>query len=299
MRRIRTVGLCLVAVFAFSALALTSTASAGTYKWCRSQKHGPYTESRCRTHAMPNKGKYILNPVEPCVPTKKGAYLNSTCTVKAKPHAGHYEKTTLRGFTSTSGESRLFSPSLGSGQFRCRASTDVGEITGPKTDVDRITFTGCEFEGLECESIGPDSTPSHAPGVIITNLLHSKLFDNPEKLPLTTWEPQIEPAIGEVWNELESAEHYPYIDEFNCDGEYGEVVVAARVLGWIAGAYTSASVNMMTKTTSIEFGLVPAGRQGLLIEVNVEGAWEPPGGVPSLFEMEEKLVTESEIEVAS
>jgi hypothetical protein len=297
MRRIRIVGLCLVAVFAFGAMAMTSTASAGTYKWCRSQKKGPYIDSRCRTHARPGKGKYILNPVEPCVPTKHGEFLNSTCTLHSKPvKHGKYEITRLRGFTSVSRAARLDFPELGPDDIQCRASTDIGEITGPKTDVDRMTFTGCEFEGLECESAGPNSTASEKSGVIITNLLHSKLVDNPEQLPETVWGPAEGPSVGEVWDELVSVEHTPYITEIDCGGG----VVDVRVMGWIAGVYTS-GVDAMTKTTTVKFGESPAGTQGLLVEAFTGGfpPWVPAGGAGLMLEMEEEITTESEIEVAA
>jgi hypothetical protein len=247
---------------------VASSASAGTYYWCRPMKKGEYTSSTCATRSKPKKGKFEKVPVEPCVAQNKGDYTNDTCTtLSAKPHKGTFEKTFSRGYLSTSGAVTLAPPDYGAGAVKCKASTDQAEITGPTTDVDRITFTGCEFESLPCESAGPESTPSGKSGVIITNLLDSKLIDYANKAGGYLSEG---PVLGEVWQELYSAEHQPWLAEFNCDG-----VVFLRIDGAISGAYTFGSLNHLSITAGVLFEK-DKGEQALAAQVAVAPTPPPP-----------------------
>jgi len=225
---------------------------------------------------------------------KKGEYTDSACTKKAaKKGKGKFEKTTGRSYTSSGGKAELSTPAFGPGKVICTANTDAGEITGPTTDVDRVMFTSCEFEGLECESAGPNSTPSGKKGVIITNLLDSRLVDNPEGITFLNAETsEVEtkgPAAGEVWEELVSSEHEPYSSEFNCGG-----VVFLRTQGQDTGVFTS-GVNVLSSVdkTAFEAG---KGADGLLTEVLTESGWAGPA--PSIEEAGEATVTNaSKIEV--
>jgi hypothetical protein len=289
MKRIKIVGLCLVAAFAFSVM-VAANASAGTYEWCKPMKKAVYSDSKCE-HVAEKKGKpshkgaYEKEAVQACVAQKKSVYSDSKCEhiaeKKGKPsHKGGFEKTTGRTYTGLGGPGALSTPAFGSGKVKCSGATTAGEITGPKTDTDRVTFTGCSFEGLPCESIAPNGTPSHASGTIVTNLLDSRLIDNPETV---TWvnakENKTEttgPAVGEVWNELKSSEKEPYQVEFACGG-----VVYLRTIGAISGAYSPASVNVLSTTNSISYE-VGVGAQGLLTEVLTEAGWAGPA--PSLEE---------------
>jgi hypothetical protein len=296
MKRISIVGLCLAAAFAFSAM-VASSASAGTYYWCKAQKHGEYTTGTCATKSSkPKKGKFEKKPVATCEAQKHGEYTNSICTVKSsKPKKGKFEKTKGRKYTSSGGKAELSTPAFGPGKVICTANTDAGEITGAKTDVDRVTFTGCSFEGLECESAGPNSTPSGTKGVIITNLLDSRLVDNPETITFLNAETNtVEtkgPAVGEVWEELVSSEHEPYSSEFNCGG-----VVFLRTKGQDTGVFTS-GVNALTTTDKVAFE-AGKGADGLLTEVLTEAGWQGPA--PSIEEAGEATVTnETAIEVRS
>ncbi len=112
MKRIRIVGLCLVAVFAFGAIVASAAQAAGP-EWgrCAPQKKGKYTEGNCLTEAAQNKhgvykGKYEwVSLVEEeakhggpwCGAQKKGNYTDPACTIvsekKGVPnHKGHFEK---------------------------------------------------------------------------------------------------------------------------------------------------------------------------------------------------------------
>jgi hypothetical protein len=78
-----------------------------------------------------------------------------------------------KGFVSTSGTS-VFETKSGE-KVTCKADTDKGEITGPKTDKAKITFTGCEAFGLKCNSKGAKA------GEIILEVTSKYFYINKEK----------------------------------------------------------------------------------------------------------------------
>jgi len=63
-------------------------------------------------------------------------------------------------FTSAGGANRI--RGVGGKRVVCAASTDTGEITGPKTGTVTITMTGCMLKKTQC------STPGSAPGEIVS-----------------------------------------------------------------------------------------------------------------------------------
>ena len=267
MKRKSMFGLCVVvalAAFAISALA-ASSASAGTYYTCQAKKKGKYTTSSCATLAKPGKGKFEKLTPSTCISKKKGKYTSATCTTLAKPGKGKFEKVAGPSIAASTGEAVLTTPDLGAGAVKCKSSTTAGEITGATTSTERVTFTGCEFEGLPCESAGANRTPSGKSGVIDTNLLDGKLIDNGEKGPSG-----LEPGVGAVWGELVSSEHTPYQAEFNCSG-----VVFLRTDGTISGVYTPASLNKLS-TSSGEAFEKGAGEQDLGTEALTESGWVGP-----------------------
>jgi hypothetical protein len=308
MKRIHLLGVCLVAMMALVAVSMASTASAGEFFFCSpvAKKTGKYADAKCTTLKEKNgkaAGNFEKLSVSPCINVgkKKGRFADSACTVpdekKGKP-AGSFEtcfKTGKCKYSSTGGEATLSTPAFGKNNVTCKANTDVGEVTGNFTDTDRVIFTGCEFLGLPCQSSGPNSTPSGKPGVIITNLLDSKLIDFPEKYPVVNQKFELEeigPVEGEVWDRLVSSEHEPFSSEFECGG-----VVFLRTQGSDAGAYTKASLNKLSETAEVNFE--DTHGQGLMTEaLNEKGEWVPPGGAPSLEEAgTAKLTNSMEIEV--
>jgi hypothetical protein len=288
MKRIRIVGLCLLAVFALTAVA-ASSASAGTYYKCAAQKKGEYTESGCKTKsAKAKKGKFELVQVQGCSAAKKGEYTNSTCTTKsAKAKKGKFEKTGVP-FTAKGGTARLGTPAFGPADVECTASSTVGELTGPKTDTERVTFTGCTFEGKTCQSPGPfgSGSGSGTAGTITTNQLKSKLVDNGEKSGGYLAK---EPAPGEAWDEITSGEHEPYSSEFICGTE-----VILRTHGSLSGVVTP--VNTLSTASTATFA-VGSGEQGLLTEVFNGTEFIPAGGAPSTEETTAAVTDSIPIEV--
>jgi hypothetical protein len=268
--------------------------STGEYLNCQmvAKKTGKFADSQCSIPAEKKgkpSGSWEKKSVSPCVNVgkKKGLFSDAACTVKAekkgKP-SGSFElcsKTGQCAYTSVGGEATLSTPAFGKNNVTCKNNTDTGEITGNFTDTDRVTFTGCEFLGLPCQSAGPNSTPSGKAGVIVTNLLDSKLVGFPEKYTVINqkFEPEnIGPKEGEVWDKLVSSEREPYSSEFECGG-----IVFLRTQGSDAGTYTKASLNKLSLTAEVNFE--DTHGQGLLTEaLNEKGEWVPPGGAPSLEE---------------
>lgn len=283
MKRIKIVGLCLVAVFALSAMVAASGAQAGTYKICVEQKKGFYGNSTCSGEKVEKKGKgkgtWELIPLSTCIPQKHGFYSESGCKTldeKKGKGKGSFEKTKGLKFKDHGGAAKLETKLLGPNDVECTSSTSEGEYTGEKTVTDRVKFVGCTFSGLPCQSAGPESTPSGVSGTITTNLLDGKLIDHGEKGPGGPYTAPGEPAVGEVWQELVSSEHEPYSSEFECAG-----LAFIKTAGSISGVVTSA-LNTLTTTQTQEFE-EGFGEQNLVTEgseTGFAGPWSPP--LPSI-----------------
>jgi alpha-tubulin suppressor-like RCC1 family protein len=230
------------------------------YGQCVAKKKGEYTNSTCTTKsAKANKGKFEWYPgrAPTCVKVKKnkGKYSEAKCETRAekkgKPR-GEYEKEGGAGYTSTTGEATL-ATSLGV-TVKCTTGTDLGEVTGPKTDVDTITFTGCEASGGKCTSLAG----AKAEGEIVTAALETEL---------------IEPAPGEVWTEYANTAgaHAPYVAVFGCAG-----VGYFRIKGWVSGV-TTGNINTMSSTSQTVFG-ASVGEQALETEFSTSPTFTEPSG---------------------
>jgi hypothetical protein len=237
------------------------SAGAPEYGQCVAQKDGNYSESGCVSVAEKkgepdHKGKYewLPGPAAACLPHKKGNYTDSSCATKAaKARKGTYEKEPGPGFTSTTEAVTLETTSLGHA-VTCATSTAAGEVTGTSTGVERITFTGCEMSGKRCASEGTDGTASGQAGVIVTNLLDTRLLG---------------PVSGQVWTQIVSAEHQPYVAEFGCEGKL------FRTSGSIAGIQEG-NVDTSTHTSTTAFA-VESGEQALYTALS-ENAGKTWGG---------------------
>ncbi|MGH9919377.1 MAG: hypothetical protein ACRD6W_11005 [Nitrososphaerales archaeon] len=268
-----------LAAFAISAMA-ASSASAGTYYSCVEKKDSSYTTSTCKTlytkkGKVEKKGKFEKVVYNPCVAKKKGKYENATCTkIDPKAGKGKYEKKPIK-FTAATGEAKLSTPAFGANDVECTSSTTAGELTGAKTDTEVVTFHGCKFEGLPCETVGSGSE------TLVTNKLASKLIDNGEK-----GDSGLEPALGEVWDQL-TPETPPYFIEFTCGG-----VVKLRTEGSISGLYTTASLNVMSESSVLEFG-EGKGEQDLYTEAEEGEGWVGPAPSLQLIEAPGATITTS------
>jgi hypothetical protein len=237
---------------------VTTLAAAGApeYGQCVAQKGGNYSDDGCSVVAekkgVPDhKGgfEWVPGPASSaCVAQKKGEYTESSCATKsAKPKKGTFEKLGGPGFTSTTEAVKLETPGLGS-TVVCSAGSGKGEVTGLSTGVEHITLSGCEAAGKKCTSEGSNSTPSGTAGVIDTNLLDTRLLS----------------TATEVWTQLTSAEHQPYVAEFGCEG------VLLRVSGALAGVQEH-DIGIPSLTSTTTFGDENAGEQALTTASSTNG----------------------------
>jgi hypothetical protein len=236
-------------------------AQAAEYGQCVAQKKGEYTEANCQTKsAKAKKGKFEFKPgaAPSCVAQKKGEYTNSACTVKsAKAKKGTFEKEPGPSFTSSTGALTLSAPELGY-TVVCAAGTAKGEVTGTQTGVERLTFTGCESSGRRCTSEGADGTPSGKAGVIVTNLLETRL---------------VGPVSGKVWVQLISSEHEPYSLEYGCEGPL------LRTIGSLAGVQ-GGDVGVSSFASTSTFASAE-GEQALASELSEDAGAKWLGPDPS------------------
>jgi len=213
---------------------------------CVAQKGGEYRDAGCTSKAKKaKKGKFEWTPAPAptCYSHLKGEYTNSSCTAKsAKPRKGSFEKRNGPLLTTSSGPVTL---ETGAGNVACAAGTGSGAITSAIAATERITFTGCELAGKKCTSEGSNGTASGTAGAIETNLLTARLLG---------------PVAGQVWTELVSAEHQPYLAEFGCEGS------KLRVKGSLSGVQGGdVGVASATGTTSFGPGI---GEQALVSELS-------------------------------
>lgn len=168
MKRIKIVGLCLVAVFAFTALAATSAQAGQIGKCVKAPKvnkkyTGKYTEKYCSTRATAKEEEEE---------GKKNKY-------EWVPNAGKIP------FTSESGESKLNSAA---GAITCKKGKDTGEFIGANENRDTFTFEECSAEPAKGVVVPCQSNPA-VKGVIVTNLLTTHLLARSRSTQTSTARP--------------------------------------------------------------------------------------------------------------
>jgi len=223
----------------------------------KQKKTGQYKDAGCGTKPKKvGKGSFEWHPgpAPTCFAMAKGEYTDSGCTMKSKKaKKGSFEKQAGPKFTSSSGAVTL---EVGTRKVTCAASTGQGEVTSASAGVERISFTGCESSGKKCTSEGSNSTPSGSAGTIDTNGLDTPLLG---------------PVEGQVWTELVSAEHQPYLAEFGCEG------TLVRIKGSLSGVQ-GGNVGGASATGTTTFNATE-GEQGLVGEVSENGgsSWAAGG----------------------
>ncbi len=238
MKRMRIAGLCLVAMFAITALSAmaASSAYAGEYGVCvKAQKVekkyvGLYTDKNCQTAASEkeveegkkNKYEWVSAAGEKSTTTTKTAVLSSAA-----------------------------------GKITCKKSKGTAEITGAKSDLETVEFEECTLSvtGGKCTSV----QEGEKEGNITTFQLETKLIDHGEKGPSGG-----EPAEGEAWTEFNG--------EAGNGGLQAEFVCAPGVIfrtsGTLSGVTTP--VNLMESKDTTSFG-EGKGEQDLVTEFSENG----------------------------
>ena len=140
MKRIRVVGLCLVAMFAMSAIvASAASAAAPEFQICAKSK------------------------------SKTGKYKNKTCSEAEPGGKGGYEreewskakKKTFKGKNVGTPKNQSLSPSEkepgkweSAGAVECKKEAVVGSVTGPKELKWKTVYSTCTGDGGECQTPG-------------------------------------------------------------------------------------------------------------------------------------------------
>ena len=156
----------------------------------------------------------------------------------------------------------------------CTSGTISGEVTGTGSGSERIVLSGCEASGEPCQSQGANSVPSGSAGVIDTNLLATRL---------------VGPDSGQVYVQLLSAQHQPYLAEFACHGPL------ARVIGSLAGLQAgNVGISGTASSTHFEAG---DGEQALAAELSEDGGieWLGPDAATLTAVAENTAASQTEI----
>jgi len=295
MKRIHIVGLCLAAVFAFSAM-VASSASAAEYGICtgtslttgKALKNQEWKDPNCTQKELASDpdGKYAWVPGPPPIcyggSLKNKDYSSNACAAgqeKESDPDGKWEaycgkepgsggsfgaaKTNCDTYTSKTGKALLSTPGLGASEVECTGGAGHGSITGAKTGVTTTTFTGCTT--AKGKSICTSSQLGSPSGTIETYELNTTLVGNPEK----NKKGGTGPISGEVWTRFTGrAPHEKYLAIFDCTG-----VAWFSAQGWNAG-FQKGNVDVMSVTgkTEIHEG---TGEQFQETEVCENNEFEP------------------------
>jgi hypothetical protein len=229
MKRFKIVGLCLMAVFALTAI-MASSASAGQFGTCIKKKGaGNYEGKYCEKKAAePGKGN--------------SEWVPNAAAIKTLSEGG---ASALKG---------------GAGEIACKKGSNVDEITGATTNKELFTFHECTLKPFELpcknaeieieEGKGKNAKKVKV-GVINTYPLKSHLIDHGEKGPSGK-----EPASGEVWNVIEAEGMMnagftgpgPYLAAFECGP------VPFEVTGSVSGVINKEYVNAKLKKGKVKAG---------------------------------------------
>jgi hypothetical protein len=166
-----------------------------------------------------------------CVKVSKGegTYKDAGCETAKLVEGGSFEwepGPIKNHFTSIEGAT-FFEGAVSKNKVTCTGSTDTGEYIYESEDFETMRFTGCETDGVKCES------PEQAEGVIVTKLLIS-LYGFIKK-PKTVGV-DLAPASGTTWA------------EFEC----GRGIIKATMRGSVISLITPISKMTLTFTEKFE-----------------------------------------------
>lgn len=153
MRKLRTVGLCLIAVFAFGAVAAASASAAE-----------PPAFEKCVK--APKEGKKYI-----------GKYTSKECTSASEVETGgKYEREEAAAKTPTTSKFKAATLDASGKVVKCKKGAASGELVSTQALKETIEFSGCGVNGSTKE---PCTTTGSASGTIKTGLLFGELqYDN-------------------------------------------------------------------------------------------------------------------------
>jgi hypothetical protein len=216
MKRIRIVGLCLLVVFAVSAIAAGTASANPEYHLC-----GPAAKETKPTKFL---GHYTLSTCSDASKVATGGKFERETGAESIAKA---KKLTTK---NTNGKSTLYVYIPGTGivgDTECVKAKGTGVVTGPSTATDTTTFEKCKSSGKTCTS----TQVGEIKGDITTDTLDSTL--------VTT-------SVGtDIGNEIKGGGPGGQSAEFNCEGE--EISTTGAVNSEVTLNTTLAS----TKSTDI------------------------------------------------
>lgn len=219
MRRIKIAGLCLMAVFAMSAVAATGASAANPeYGRCLKvtvKKLSNYDSAKCIKTASEDVGTEAEK-------LKKGNFEWTTTLVK-------------KGFTAVNKPTTIATLETKAGtKVTCTGLSSAGEYTGLKTvTISQTTFSGCESGGIKC------NTPAAGTGVIKVKELLGELGVYQKGAPST------KDKIGNLlWPNGGTPTSGSELVEFNCAG------LVVKVKNAVISPVTS---NSMKKVATVKF----------------------------------------------
>lgn len=226
MRRIKMMGLCLVAVVALTAVAVSSASAAlPEFKVCAKATKvgktytGKFSDKLCSVAEPKGEGKYELEGWE---------------AAKKKAFKGKNGTSTLTSYIPENVETP-WTGGKAAGVVTCKTGASVGEITGPKTETVIVEFKTCSSEGKKCTSVGSPKT-----GVIKTKALTATIG-------------KIEGGVGA---DVEASDH-GLSAEFACEGL--EVKTVGSVIGVASG-----NINKISKESTQTFSANAKGGQSVV-----------------------------------
>jgi hypothetical protein len=281
MRHIRIMGLCLVAVFAMSAVAAASASAAEPeFLVCKkvAEKTGGFNDSLC---TVPSSGG-----------TGEGIYKSEV-------------PPTAVAYTTTSGAAKL--ETQGAGSVECTSSTSKGKIdaaTGSPKSSKTVKLVVVKFKGCKTNIGGTAftcNTAGQEAGKIVTAKLRGVL-GYLEKTPVKVGVARETETIG------------AYSSEFECAGGGLKVRTHGAVIGVEEGDVnvfskkykrTFAQTGGIQEWTKFETPPGPSGTFQLFTEFDETGLGgkgfgengEPPGGLPSAEEVKSTVKNATAIEI--
>lgn len=223
MRLTKTIGLCLLAVFALSA-SMAGSASAETLPTIYECGKAPKVNKKY-TGKYTNSGCSILATTEQLEKGEVNKYEFQPWSLAAK-------KNIVKPFTGKETKAGATLRIQNVASIACGSSEDKGQITGTKTAGKiEVTFFGCETAGLKCNSAGAGV------GTIKTNLLSAEV-GYVTKVPL------------ELGIDIKPESGGTYLAEFTCQDL--NVRVKGSVIGEIVPGAKSA-INKFGTSLSLAF----------------------------------------------
>jgi hypothetical protein len=275
MKRMRIMGLCLVAVLASSAImAASASAEAPEYGRCIATPGGKYATAACTTEkAGTNKFEWFaaFGSAKPLVKTK----------YKSKAVAS--SKIQLEGTGEKLGVKTVVS---------CTGQESEGTIIGNKeATAEKVVFTGCESSKVGCSTTGAAAGEIQVKDLIGTLGVEKRSWNKTTK--------KEEPSKNLLANEFTPKVGGVFV-EFNCATAL-KVIVEGHVLNPI-------KTNSMTLSAAVKFS-APGGNQkpehfstgisevaGKVVEtfgpeLSLEAAFVKPGLSPEFEESGQTLTT--------